>query len=155
MGIIETFYRLQDSGITTALKKNKKKNMDETELKPIIPFDQLDKFTFVKLITTTTSLQSKVAHFDISEWILKLKATIKNITSSTCMRDANNVIYTNITILYTINPNLMDEEAWLLFLQENPTFLRGKCKTSQNMYECEKNNCIRTLKEFYPELKIL
>ena len=129
--------------------------MDETELKPIIPFDQLDKFTFVKVITTRTSLQSKVAHYDISEWILKLKATIKNISSSTCMQDANNIIYTNITILYTINPNLMDEEAWLLFLQENPTFLRGKCKTPQNMYEREKYECIETLKEFYPELKIL
>ena len=129
--------------------------MDEAELTPIIPFEQLDKFTFVKLITTTTSLQSKVAHFDISEWILKLKATIKNITSSTCMRDANNIIYTNITILYTINPKLMDEEAWILFLQENPTFLRGKCKTPQNVYEREKYECIETLKEFYPELKIL
>ena len=128
--------------------------MDETELKPIIPFDQLDKFTFVKVITVESNLDTKgIQGFDISYWLLKLRANIQSINSSITEKTSTHRIYTSITILYTINPDLMDEEAWLLFLQENPTFLRGKCKISQNMYEREKNDCIKTLKEFYPELK--
>ena len=40
----------------------------------IIPFDQLDKFTFVKIVTGQSSHVSKSVNFDISDWILKLKA---------------------------------------------------------------------------------